>query len=98
MVAVGLLEEVEMTNLDELGRQIEDLREDVHKGFESLKLHMKIAEALNRFLPVFDKLLANVLRYERILASSDDVNSVFERLEDFVKDYSPSQIIVTYMC
>ena len=94
LVAVGLLEDATMMKLDELSRQIEDLREDVKKGFESLKLHMKIAETLQRFLPIFDKMLANVLCYEQILADPGDTDGFFERIEDMMKGYSPSDIIV----
>ena len=95
MVAVGLLEVASVLRLDELSHQINDMKLDVVKGFESLKVHLETAEILNRFLPVLDQMLASVLQYEQILASrAGDVNGFFERLEELAKEYSPSKVIV----
>ena len=87
MVAVGLLEDASMMKLDELSRHV------VKRNFENF--NRKIAEALNCFLPIINKILAYVLRYEQILASrAGDVNGFFERLEDLAKECSPSKVIV----
>ena len=94
MVAVGLVEDATMNKLNEISRQVEELRSDVKKGFESLKMQLKITQALQRFLPVYDELLANVLCYEKILANPGDTTSFFKRVGSMVADYSPNKIIV----
>ena len=94
MVAAGLIEDATMNRLNEISCQIKQLRSDVKKGFESLKLHMKTMEARQRFLLVYDDMLTNVLRYEQILASPGDTDSFFKRVGSMVEDYSPNKIFV----
>lgn len=87
LVAFGVIKNDMMQKLDEISRQIEDLRDDV-------KMELKVTQALGRFLPIHDKMLANVQRFEQISASPGDAESFCERLGDMVKDYSPNEIIV----
>ena len=91
--AFGLLEGSNMERkLDEISSQIEELREDVSKGFESLKVHVKIGQVQQRFLPIHDKMLTNVQHFEKILTSHDQ-DDIWKRLKELFKTYPPGVII-----
>jgi hypothetical protein len=94
MVAVGLLEDATMKKLDEISRQIKELSEDVKKGFESIKMHLKIERALQRFLEIHDKLQAKVVLYEEAVIQEGVINAgiFYELLQVMVKDYPPLEI------
>ena len=88
-----------MCKLNEISSKVEQLQEDMERGFKSLNVQFKVMQALESFLPVFDNLHMNVLNYEGLLArcrpgSMDADQSTFiKRLELMVRDYSPNKII-----
>ena len=99
LVVMGLVEDAVMCKLNEISSQVEQLREDVERGFKSLNVQFKVMQALESFLPVFNNLHMNVLNYEGLLArcrpgSMDADQSTFiKRLGLMVRDYSPNKII-----
>ena len=96
MVAVGLIEDATMSKLNEISSQVEQLKSDVEKGFDSLKVELRKMQALHRFLNVYDELHKNVSNYERSLVCRSgivDAGSFIKRLGLMVKDYTPNSII-----
>ena len=95
MVAFGLLEDATTKKLDEISSQIKELRDDVKKGFESIKKHLKIERALKHFLDIHDKLHAKVNLYEKAVVHEGitDADVFYQLLEDMVKDYPPLEVI-----
>ena len=95
MVAFGLLEDATTKKLDEISSQIKELRDDVKKGFENIKKHLKIERVLKHFLDIHDKLHAKVDLYEKAVVHEGitDADVFYQLLEDMVKDYPPLEVI-----
>ena len=91
MVKTGLVEDAFMSKLNEISRKVEQLRSDVERGFQSLKVQFKITQALESFLPVYNKLIKNIRIYEEM--PDKDQSTYLRRLALMVKDYSPNKII-----
>ena len=73
--------------LDEISHHVKSLQ-------ETTRIQLNVLEAMERFLPIYDKILAHVLRLEQIFANPGNSESFCERLGGMTKDYSPNQIIV----
>ena len=92
--AFGLLQD-DTTTLDELSQQIQPLRDHVTKGFQDVKAKLDITLALTQFLPVFNKLRAQVQIYEQNVAGIDiEADKLYKRLDDMVEDSPPGAIIL----
>ena len=101
LLVTGMVEDIDpvMCKLDEISSMVEQLREDVERGFKSLNVQFKVMQALESFLPVFNNLHMNVLNYEGLLARcrpgsmNTDQGTFIKRLGLMVRDYSPNMII-----
>lgn len=95
MVAFGLLEDCTMKQLNEISCLIKELSEDVKKGFEDIKKHLKIERALTRFLDIHDKVRTKVELYEETVVHEGiiDANVFYQLLEDMVTNYHPLDVI-----
>ena len=80
-----------MSKLNEISRKVDQLRNDVERGFNSLKVQFKITQALESFLPVYDELIKNIRIYEGM--PDKDQSTYLRQLALMVKDYSPNKII-----
>lgn len=87
LVGIGAMEVKVVEKLDKISQQMDDLKEEVN-------VHIKVTQALGRFLPIHDKVLACVLRYEQVVANPGSAESFCDRLGDMIKDYTPNQIVV----
>ena len=73
--------------LDEISRHVKSLQ-------EATSIQLNVLGVMERFLPIYDKMLAHVLRFEQIIANPGNSESFCQRIEEMIKDYSPNQIIV----
>jgi hypothetical protein len=94
-VALGLVQDATMAKLDEISNKIDVLRSEVEQGFQNLKAFIKSTTELNRFLPIYDAMLTNVLKYEKLISSpAKSTPDIFmQKMEEMVGAYSPSQIV-----
>lgn len=92
--AFGLIEDAVMAKLDQISRQIEDLRDDVNRGFEDVKRLLDRNLALMPFLNIYMKLKAQVEIYEKSVVGVRVNPEVFtRRLALMIQNYSPDEII-----
>lgn len=92
--ALGLVEDAVMAKLNQISRQIEDLRDDVNKGFDDIKRLLDRNLALGRFLNVYDKLHAQVEVYERnVVLVRVNTATFSERLAAMIHENTIDEII-----
>lgn len=92
--AFGLLIESDpvMDKLNEIGRQIEGLQDDIDKGFKELKNKLDKNLVLSQFLSVYDDMTAQVEIYEENVKKYRG-KELYKRLEPMSKSYPPDKII-----
>lgn len=92
--AFGLVTDVVMDKLNQISRQIEELRDDVNKGFEEIKIILDRNLALMPFLTIYNKLQAQVDVYEQNVVSAQIDPTIFlKRLADMIHEGTIDGII-----
>lgn len=92
--AIGLIEDAVMDKLNQISRQIEELRDDVNKGFEEIKIILDRNLALMPFLTIYNKLQAQVDVYEQNVVSAQIDPTIFlKRLADMIHEGTIDGII-----
>lgn len=95
--AFGLIGDAVMDKLDQISQQIEDLKDDVNKGFEDVKRLLDRNLALQPFLNIYFKLQGKVEIYEQNVIGVRghvDARIFSERLAAMIQTYNPEEIIV----
>ena len=92
--AVGLVEDAVMAKLNQISRQIEELKDDVKKGFQEIKIILDRNLALMPFLTIYNKLQAQVDVYEQnVVGVHIDATIFLKRLADMIHEGTIEGII-----
>ncbi len=92
--AFGLVEDGVMAKLDEISRQIRDLRDDVRRGFEDLRGILGEVQVLLQFLPIYTRIQAQVEIFEQnVEGNYSDPMLFYSRFDALVEAYKPHEIV-----
>lgn len=92
--AIGLVQDAVMAKLDQISRQIDDLRDDVNKGFADIKVILDRNLALMPFLTIYNKLQAQVEVYEQnVVGVKIDAAIFSKRLAAMIHENTIDEII-----
>lgn len=92
--AFGLIEDAVMNKLNQISKQIEDLRDDLNRGFEDVKRLLDRNLALMPFLTIYNKLKAQVEVFEEnVVGVPVNAENFSIRLARMVEQYRPDDII-----